>query len=161
MLNIWIDENDTDVKYVHSAGFIFDAEYEQEWLAEDNIKAMIKDVDQSEYLGGELIMSPILGAIPPRDLSGGVKTLIMASHDDTRMYNLTSCGDNCAKWIIKLAENKDITMRLGHIMNFENVPNFAIKFLDTNKIIRSYKEYVSEYIDISTAKRNRGVLNEG
>lgn len=153
MLNIWIDEDGTEIKYVHSAGYIFDAEYEQEWLAEDIVKAMIKDVDLSEYISGELIMSPILGAIPPRDLSGGVKTLIMASHDSSRIYNLTSCGDNCAKWIIKLAEAKDITMRLGHIMDFSKVPDFQIKFLDTGKIITNYKDYVHEYITISTAKR--------
>lgn len=59
-----------------------------------------------------LMQSPILGPIPPERLSGGVKTLIMASHDNTRMYNLTSCGDNCAKWVLKLAENQDIEFLL-------------------------------------------------
>ena len=43
--------------------------------------AMIRDVDQSEVVGEQLIQSPVLGAIPPAQLSGGVKTLILIYKD--------------------------------------------------------------------------------
>ena len=137
MLNLWLFEPE-GVEYIHSAGIFFDAEYEPEWLDETLVKEIIKDVDSSDVLSNEVIKSPVLGAIPPTMLSGGVKTLIMAAHDDTRIYNLTSCGDNCAKWALKIAEDKDITMRLGHYMNFENIPNFKVRVLNTGKIVTSF-----------------------
>ena len=37
---------------------------------------MLKDMDQSEIIGPRVIDSPVLGGISPRELSGGVKTLI-------------------------------------------------------------------------------------
>lgn len=30
----------------------------------------------------------------------------------------TSCGDNCAKWIIEISKMKDITIVLEHYMSF-------------------------------------------
>ena len=33
-------------------------------------------IDKSEYVGGQLIKSEVLGPIPPERLSGGLKTLI-------------------------------------------------------------------------------------
>ena len=38
---------------------------------------MINDVDNSTYIDGLVITSPVLGPIPPERLYGGVKTLIM------------------------------------------------------------------------------------
>ena len=37
---------------------------------------MIKDVDKSNVIGPRVIDSPVLGGISPRELSGGVKTLL-------------------------------------------------------------------------------------
>lgn len=145
MLKLWLYQQNKD--YIHSAGLIFDAEYEPEWLEEPLIKEMIRDVDDSEVISGELIQSPVFGAMPPERLSGGVKTLIMASHDPTRIYNLTSCGDNCAKWIIYLAENRDITMRLGHIMHFSQMPEFRVQLLKTGEIVTDVEDFINKVID--------------
>lgn len=101
---------------------------------------MIADVDKSEVVSGNLIQSPVLGPISPVMLSGGVKTLIMAAHDNTRMYNLTSCGDNCAKWALELAKDKDIIMRLGHHMQFEDCGLFQIEVLNTGKVVSTQLE---------------------
>ena len=39
--------------------------------------------------------------------------------DETgRIFNASVCGDNCAKWILKIAESKDLTINLRHIMEF-------------------------------------------
>ncbi|MBQ2882552.1 MAG: DUF4869 domain-containing protein [Alphaproteobacteria bacterium] len=152
MLKLWLYEPKNDEGYIHSAGIFFDAEYEGEWLEEGLIKEMILDVDKSEVISGQLIQSPILGPIPPERLSGGVKTLIMASHDNTRVYNLTSCGDNCAKWVLKLAENQDIVMRLGHYMNFESCEPFQIEILNLNRIVTNYTEFVNAMGDVDDSE---------
>lgn len=146
MLKLWLYEPTDGSHYVHSASLIFDAEYEPEWLEEPLVREMVKAIDKSEVISGELIQSPVLGPIPPTSLSGGLKTLILASHDDTRMYNLTSCGDNCAEWIMKLAKDKDITMRLGHYMNFENLEDFEVEILNTGVVVTDYFSFLDNMI---------------
>ena len=51
--------------------------YQPEWLTEPFAKEMIRDVDQSEVVGPQLIQSPVLGPIPPERLSGGNWQLIL------------------------------------------------------------------------------------
>ena len=55
----------------------FDNCYEDEWLTTPLAKEMIRDVDRSEVISAHLIDSPVLGPIPPKDLSGGIKTLLL------------------------------------------------------------------------------------
>ena len=62
-------------------------------------------------------MSPFLGSIPPLRLSGGVKTLILMNHDSDHVFNASFCGDSCASWILKIAEGKELTVRLGYLMD--------------------------------------------
>ena len=80
---------------------------------------MVKDVDRSDLIGPNLVISPVLGSIPITRLSGGVKTLIQVDHDPHHVYNASACGDNCAKWLLRIGEDKDVLVRLGHMMHFE------------------------------------------
>ena len=80
---------------------------------------MVKDVDRSDLIGPNLVISPVLGSIPITRLSGGVKTLIQVDHDPHHVYNASVCGDNCAKWLLRIGEDKDVLVRLGHMMHFE------------------------------------------
>lgn len=146
MLHLWLHEPADESHYVYSANMIFDAEYESEWLEEGVIRDMIADVDKSEVISGELIMSPVFGPMSPDKLSGGVKTLIMAYNDNSRMYNLTSCGDNCAKWVLALTKDKDITMRLAYLMDFGNVADFKVHILNTDTVVTSYNDFISEFV---------------
>ncbi len=73
---------------------------------------MILDVDRSTVLEPRLIDSPVLGAISPRELSGGVKTLILMAKDDTgKVFNTSACGDNCARWILEMTSSVISIMR--------------------------------------------------
>ena len=114
--------------------------YEDEWLEDDLVKEMIRDVDHSEVLTPHIIESPVLGAITPRELSGGVKVLILMLKDDSFIYNMSNCGNNCAKWVLKIAEKKDLTVFLRHIMRFEG--EFEIQIMNTGRIVHNRSEYV-------------------
>lgn len=105
-------------------------------------KEMILDVDKSTVLGNAVIDSPVLGKISPTALSGGVKTLILIKNEPEKIFNASTCGDNCAKWILKIAENRDVTINLRHLMNFGKGP-FEIRILNTNQIVHDRKELVS------------------
>lgn len=63
----------------------------------------------------------------------GVKTLmLMAFADQDKVFNASACGDNCAKWILKIGQGKDLTINLNHIMNFGE-DSFEAKILNTGK----------------------------
>ena len=46
----------------------------------------------------------------------------MAYDTDGKIFNASVCGDNCAKWILKLGEQKDLTINLRHVMRFGKDP---------------------------------------
>ena len=92
--------------------------YAPEWLKDSFIQKMIKDIDNSEVLGNGAIKSPVLGVIVPYTLSGGVKTLILIYKESDKIFNASNCGDNCAKWLLKIGEEKNITINLRHLMDF-------------------------------------------
>jgi hypothetical protein len=117
------------------------------------VKEMIQDVDHSTVISAHIIESPVLGAITPKELSGGVKVLILMLKDDSFIYNMSNCGNNCAKWILKIAEKKDLTVYLQHILRFEG--EFEIKIMNTGKIVHNGAEYVRGLLEAE------GVLDEG
>jgi hypothetical protein len=110
---------------------------------------MIKDIDQSEVVGAHLIQSPVLGPIPVKDISGGVKTLILMAFDQSgKIFNASACGDNCAKWIVKLGKEKDLTINLHHVMDFSGIAEFEALILNTGTVVHSYEEYLKEALSI-------------
>ena len=115
--------------------------YEDSWITDFFAKEMILDVDKSVVLGEAVIDSPVFGKISPLGLSGGVKTLILIKNEPQNIFNASTCGDNCAKWILKIAEKQDITINLRHLMDFGD-EKFDICILNTNQIVHSMKELV-------------------
>lgn len=115
--------------------------YEDEWITDPVAKEMILDVDKSIVLDGAVIDSPVMGKISPTALSGGVKTLILMKNERFKVFNASTCGDNCAKWILKLAEEDDLTINLRHLMDFGEGA-FNIHIMNTNQVVHSMKELV-------------------
>ncbi len=115
--------------------------YEDSWITDFFAKEMILDVDKSVVLGEAVIDSPVFGKISPLGLSGGVKTLILIKNEPQNIFNASTCGDNCAKWILKIAEKQDTTINLRHLMDFGD-EKFDICILNTNQIVHSMKELV-------------------
>lgn len=131
---------------VYNTAVFFKNDYEDEWIVDPFVKEMIRDVDRSEVLDSGVIDSPVLGKIPPLNLSGGVKTLILVKFEPSRVFNASTCGDNCAKWLLRIAEMEDRTVNLRHIMDFGEEP-FAIRVLNNNSIVRSMTELTDVAID--------------
>ena len=86
MLKIWYYAN---IEYMKDAPSYFDNVYEDEWIEDSFVKEMIQDVDHCTVISSHVIDSPILRAITPRELSGGVKVLILMLKDDSFIYNMS------------------------------------------------------------------------
>jgi hypothetical protein len=127
----------------------FDNRYEDVWIINPLSVQMIKDIDQSDVVDARLIQSPVLGSIPVKDISGGVKTLILMAFDQSgKIFNASACGDNCAKWIVKLGKEKDLTINLHHVMDFSGISDFEALILNTGKVVHNYEEYLKEALTI-------------
>jgi len=145
MLSIFYGDLNSD-NYIFDPDTYFDNTYEDEWITDDFSKKMIEDIDKSVVVGPHLIDSPVLGPISQKELSGGVKTLILINNDSDHIFNASACGDNCAKWLLEIGKNKDITVRLGYFMDFGKDP-LEIKIVNTGKIVYSGEELDREVIE--------------
>ena len=138
MLNIFYGDMP---EAIYNTAVYFKNTYEEEWITQPMVKEMILDIDKSTVLDNAVIDSPVLGKIPPLSLSGGVKTLILILNEPDKVFNASTCGDNCADWLIAISETKDITINLRHLMNFGD-GEFDIRILNTNQIVHNMKELV-------------------
>lgn len=144
MLSIYLGQMDDAIYY---PPVYFDNQYEDEWITEPLTIEMIKDVDKSEVVSPHLIESPVLGPISVKEISGGVKTLILMAFDEARkVFNASACGDNCAKWILEIGKSKDLTINLRHIMNFGK-EDFEIKILNTGEMVYNMKQFIETAVE--------------
>lgn len=151
MLKVHYGEYEAE-NYIFNPDSYFNNVYEDDWITAPLSADMIKDIDGSEVKGARLIDSPFLGPIPTERLSGGVKTLILMSQDTEHVFNASACGDNCAKWILKIAEELhkngggDLLIRLGYLMDFGDVP-YEIEVENVGQVVRNNKELAEVVLD--------------
>ena len=115
MLNIFFGDMP---EAIYNTEVYFINVYDDDWITDDFAKEVIKKVDKSEVLDSQAIKSPVLGIISPERLSGGTKTLLLMKNMPDKVFNASTCGDNCARFILKLAKERDLTINLRHLMNF-------------------------------------------
>lgn len=140
MLSIYLGQMEEAIYYPPA---YFNNTYDDEWITDSLTVEMIKDVDKSEVIGPHLIASPVLGPISVKEISGGVKTLILMAFDDSgRIFNASACGNNCAKWILEIGKRKDLTINLRHIMNFGKEP-FEIKILNNGEMVHDLDRFIA------------------
>lgn len=89
---------------IYNTAVYFKNTYRDSWITDPMSVEMIKDVDKSDVVSASLIESPVLGSISPLMLSGGVKTLMLVKFDRTHIFNASTCDDNCAKWLLRIAQ---------------------------------------------------------
>ena len=126
---------------IYNTALYFKNVYSDEWFNDGFAQKIIKSVDRATVLGPRAIDSFALGVIPPTELSGGAKTLLLMYFEPDKVFNASTCGDNCARWILEIAKRQDITINLHHIMNFGG-RRFTAEVLNTGEVVHSMKELV-------------------
>ncbi|MCR5726355.1 MAG: DUF4869 domain-containing protein [Lachnospiraceae bacterium] len=120
----------------------FKANYHPEWLKDPFVQDMILGVDKSKYVDGLVIDSPVLGPIPPERLSGGIQTLIMIYERPDLVFDATSCGENCSKWLLEIGKQKDVMVNLNYLMKFDKCDNIEVYIENENRLINNYEDYI-------------------
>lgn len=129
---------------IYNTDVYFQNQYQDRWLTKPLSKEIILDIDKSQVISPNLIESPVLGPISPKDLSGGAKTLLLLANDKTgKVFNASTCGDNCAKWILQLGKKDKLVINLRHLIDF-GTGEFKIKVMNTGKTVKNMAELVAE-----------------
>ena len=139
MLNVYFSDMPGAI---FNTAVYFKNTYRDSWITNPLSVQMIKDVDKSDVVSESVIESPVLGSITPLALSGGVKTLMLVNFDRKHVFNASTCGDNCAKWLLKIAEKRRVVINLHHVMDFGKGP-FKIKVLNNGKIVKNMDELLT------------------
>lgn len=144
MLNIYFG-NMPDA--IYDTASYFNNTYLDKWIDEPFSKDILKDIDKATVLSPQAVQSKALGVIPVTSISGGAKTLLLVDHMPKKVFNASTCGDNCAKWLLKIAgrHKEDITINLHHLMNFDSEhkgKTFEIRIANTGEVVHNMEEYV-------------------
>ncbi len=128
---------------IYNTSLYFDNTYYDNWLTDEFAQKMIKSVDKATVLSGQAVDSKALGVIPATKLSGGLKTLLLIYNQPEKVFNASTCGDNCARWILKIAKlhSRDITINLRHLMDFGE-RKFEIRILNNDSVVHNMAELV-------------------
>ncbi len=145
MLNIYFgDMTEKEYpNYVYNTSLYFNNTYLDSWIEDEFSKRMIKSVDKAVVLSPNAVDSKALGVIPVTQISGGLKTLLLLQHDKDKIFNVSTCGDNCARWVLEIAKrsDKDLLINLRHVMDFGDKP-YEIKIVNNGVVVHNAKEYV-------------------
>lgn len=142
MLNVYFGDMPDAI---YNTAVYFKNTYQDKWITNEYSRRMIEDVDRSEVVSESVIQSPVLGSITPIQLSGGVKTLMLIKFDRRHVFNASTCGDNCAKWILDMAKDRKVVINLYHVMDFGS-DSFRIRVLNSGKIAHNMAELIHESI---------------
>lgn len=140
MLNVYFGDMPDAI---YNTNIYFNNTYKDSWITKPLSREIIQAVDHSEVIDEKTIASPVFGNMSPKKLSGGVKTLLLIAYDKTKVFNASTCGDNCAEWILRIADDKKVIINLRHLMDFGK-GEFKIRVLNTGKIVKNKGDLVAE-----------------
>lgn len=138
MLHLYIGDKK---EYYLSGDKVFDYKFDKSKLMEDFSKEVIRTIDKSEVVSEHLIISPVLGAIPPSYLSGGSKTLIMLMYADFKFY-IEAMGDNCFPLLKRICDKKEIYMCSTCYRPLFEYGFDKVHILNEDKIVTNSKDYL-------------------
>lgn len=72
----------SDAETLDSPSRVFDGIYYKEWFDEELVKKMVKDIDKTDVLAKDKLVSEVLGDISVTKLSSGVKGLILMLYEE-------------------------------------------------------------------------------
>ena len=153
MLKIYFGTHPNEI---YNTEVYYQNQYEKKWLTDEFVQRMIADIDDSQVISADVIQNNVFGSFPSTELSTGVKTLILIYELPKLMFNISNCGDNCAKYLLEMSKERDIKVCLHHSMNFG--PNFAVQVINDRR-----RKVITDQIEFLMLAHQylRGEQNEG
>lgn len=150
MLKVWYGDKKPS-NYEYEPESYFDSKFDPNWMKMDIIKEAILDIDKSKVLAPYCIESPVFGQIPPKMLSGGVKTLIFAWFDKSKVFNMRQCGENCCHTMLKWGQIEDFEIYAGYPMFFYDDNRdigIPMEIMNTGKVVNNRADFLRAYAEV-------------
>jgi len=146
MLKIYFGEIKGALEY---PDFFFDRLFDKEYMLTKFSQDVVFHVDKSKVLGKNVIESPILGGISPRDLSTGVKNTLICRYYSDRVVCFSFMGENCLNLLFKEIAveglNRTICSDILYVpYNYGYVG--SIEILNSGRIVKDDRGYFDEYL---------------
>ena len=123
----------------------FDTLFSMEWLDNTMNQKILKEVDHCVFNGYRMQDLEDGYTFAIDDISTGSKALMIVNEMDNIEIWGTAFGDNCLDLLLQMAEEKDITIYLQHLPEF-NKKNFRAFSLTLGREYQDYGEFLSECI---------------
>lgn len=129
----------------------FDNQLSDEYYCTEFSKRVIKEIDNSEVVNENMVLSLVLGGIPITDISSGAKGLIVMKYTD-KAVNLVSLGDNCIPLLLEiLAEDDERCLVSARFVSLYRYGwKKPILVLNNNTVVNNHIELIKAYSDISS-----------
>mgnify|MGYP004458065591 FL=1 len=130
----------------------FDNQLSDKYYVTEFSKKAIKNIDKSEVICEDAIMSPVFGIAPITAISGGAKGVIVLRYTD-KIVNLVSVGDNCITELLSILEFKDLTVSSLRFVDFYKygytgvitILNDDTTVNNSLELFNKYRKYTKEY----------------
>lgn len=89
----------------------FENVFDETLLMEDFSKRMLREVAQCEVISPNLVISDVLGAVPPEWIGSGCKAVLVMKYSnpgEDGIVNLHWCGNNLIPYIREVVDSKDV-----------------------------------------------------
>ena len=122
----------------------FDGQFEYSWLNDPMNIRILREIDNAEMCSfgiRDITDTDIIFSI--FDISTGAKALMLCNmRSSTALYS-TAFGDNCTSLLLEIAEYRDITIYLRHLLNFPE-DKFKAYSLVQHRIYNDYADFCCE-----------------
>ena len=141
MLKIWVEGFRSDC--IKNPNSYFNRNKKKDWFNREDVKKVIKEIDNTIAVKDEYFESPVYGGMSPERLPHGCKCVILLLINPLCNVYASRCGDNCVPGILRLAEKTDVVITLHHIMGFPE--DVKAEMMDSGKIVNNREEFLEEY----------------
>ena len=144
-LHILVGEKEDEMRQIDD---YFDLQYEDEWFDNPLVQEIIDDICCLHSVENGILTIGIpfdrseKQIITPTDLPTSIKALISLMYFDLPFLRGSLMGNNCSKWLQRIAEDKEIYVTMNYVMHFENYP---IHVLNDDSYPESEKEMAWKY----------------
>ena len=146
MLKVYFGEMSDALEY---PDFFFDNIFDKGYLLSEFSRNVVSIVDKSEVKDKNVIVSPVMGGISPRDLSTGVKNVLICRYYPDRVVCFSYMGSNCLSplfgEIVKNDLDRTVCADILYIpYNYDYEGDILI--LNTGKVVSNDDEFLEEYL---------------
>ena len=132
---------------IYNTSMYFDNQYLDSWLEDSFAAEVIAGIEKGKILSPQAIDTKALGVIPTTKISGGAKTLLLVKNRPDQIFNASTCGDNCARFLLKIGKMQDVTINLHHFMTFPG-KKFEIRIVNTGVVVHNMLEMIENAVNL-------------